>query len=511
MNEDMFEKLSDLNQIIEPPAAVRARILKSIESEIEAAGSVDTPRSHHSSREPMERRHRAPSPMTALTTFVATLTLVGGLAYLFRFDSGALQQSPSDIRQGEVTITTETPPTNTRSSETTVQDRDTASPLAAMESKWAISLNSIHPSPLGDRGHPSEIAGEVIVALEPSGVIGINATTGTSEWNWKLANGLGVLAASPEQFVLRTQGRSVTSGSTQDGVEMWTVMLESGLEPVGALIGNGVVHLIADHTGEGDTNPPEVFTVDAVTGSKIWRAVLDGIDTVDTSVQFATFLTTDALLIVKCTNGIHALDLESGETKWAIPHGGSEFESQGPSLLEELDGVLYSADPDTGVIAIDADDGHIVWRADLGPGKAVALPSRIVHIGVSQAHGLNPSNGANEWALSANVANTFLMATGASDELAVYHDSRVLTAIDPQGNVVWTANAPQFVQHIAFLQGAVVVTSEESGLILDSQTGAPVARPVSGVVRPPLAVNDLIILHHGDRIAGYTTPDASEG
>ena len=509
MSDQIHRTLRALDRPVEPPTQLQSDIPPSVIAELDRAGQLAWSEKSSERRRPVRRMSGL---RVALVAFTFSVVLLGLLPLIVRSGGGA----PESIARSVATA----PDTASRSSSVpdnvsqrsqpgatvAATDGGVSGAATAWPTRFAVEFAPVHPSPLGDRGVPSVLIGDIYLVSDPLGVTALDPSNGAERWRWEIPNISGILAHSPDLFLVAAQDGTVAAGSVDTGTEVWRLDLGTGCRAVGAAIGSGLVYVTADRPAEGDNESPAVITVDASTGALAWQTALDSLDHPDPSVQYGTRILTNGQVVVKTVSGVHALETVSGVELWANRFGSAEFETQGSALLEESDGVIYASDPDGGLVAVGS-DGVEIWTAELGPGKAALGDRQLVHVGSAAIKSLDRTTGIAEWSVPIPTRNTFFDTLAIADDLIIVVAASDVLALDLEGSVQWTAEA-SFVQYIIFGRGVVVLAGEEGVLVVDACTGTPISGQFPGVVAAPTVTGNELIMHQVDgtvRAFGFPT------
>lgn len=189
---------------------------------------------------------------------------------------------------------------------------------------------------------------------------------------------------------------TVGAFDAQTGQTLWRYTLPDDLGGLPALA-NGVLY-VGDIGGDSPPaatpHQPDTFALDARTGKPLWQAA--------TGIVSSTPVIANGVVYVGGYNpGLYAVNAANGHILWRVDTTPARVYM--PTVAQGV--VYFSAD---GVYAVDAATGHIRWRQALGASPSVAFTDvalahgalylgRTSGDGVSTLYALNPSDGAILW------------------------------------------------------------------------------------------------------------------
>lgn len=180
--------------------------------------------------------------------------------------------------------------------------------------------------------------------LGDAGVARILPHPGVFDWDWQAAK---PVISGNVVFVGAGEG-SLHAIDASSGERKWRFASNGKIRNAVAVDGDRVVFGSADHF---------VYALDRSTGAEQWR-----FDT-RAPVNAAPLIWNERVYIGDRGTGLHALDAASGKELWRLYFWGSWVEST--PVIDE--GVLYIGSSDLRrVSAIIPENGHVLWRSDVG-------------------------------------------------------------------------------------------------------------------------------------------------
>jgi outer membrane protein assembly factor BamB len=226
-------------------------------------------------------------------------------------------------------------------------------------------------------------------------------------------------------------------------------------------VADGAVYVCASGYGDGQT-----YAFRASDGALLWQAIsgclVGSLFTGETTVP----LVDDGIVY----SGSVALQAQDGHIIWATQVGGRSFV---PRAL--ADGVLYANDADS-ILALGADNGEVRWKyAPPGatPGDRLAVASGRLYVGMhgqgNTLHVLNAANGALLWTSAMAAASNPTVANGK-----VYLGSwgNMLYALQASdGAVCWRYTASVSITTATTIADGVAYVNLDGPYAFDATTG----------------------------------------
>ncbi|HKG24409.1 MAG TPA: PQQ-binding-like beta-propeller repeat protein [Thermomicrobiales bacterium] len=339
--------------------------------------------------------------------------------------------------------------------------------------------------------------GDLIVLETGTGVVAIEAASGTERWRLDLGQYPGAAAATANALIFRAD-REFIAIDLENGDTLWRTAIQGSpgdwdVPDDGRLIvsfsdatNNGALTLAAYETGGGTEHWRAAVEYPA--GILALPNLLAGAEGT-VLVHLVPFGDEPSVLV--------AMDASTGEELWRVDDLGASPFGAHVTVVGTDDPVAVvptsDADERLEVIALDAMTGVERWRSTSIRGLLIADSSAVVGPitdpdGTSRLGGLDPATGQLLWSLPISGADDPEALIGASSIMA---DGRVVVALGPSqdakrtravavavdpahGDLVWRASYPEF--EALFVEaagaGAVLLTavkgSEATLLALDT-------------------------------------------
>lgn len=408
--------------------------------------------------------------------------------------------SPPWDHETEVTVTE--PTTTTTTTTPTAEDAGfTVSEL------WTVPGVGIGGTNIGRLPWVLRSSGEMVYVAGGSQetVTGLDSATGEQAWQRTVPGGVvGLLYADSDIVAARGYGL-VEALDPISGETMWNLELDGQLWPVGAFRSEVGLHVLVDRPTEGDVAPPQVITVDPADGSVIWTTELRGVEHPNLDLQpHGSALVGDQLL-VKSTGALHSLRTSDGSTTW-ISQFGAVPETYWPTPPLVAGNVVYVADPDGELAALQIDSGEELWRRPIAEGRvslAGLFDQLLIYTDGEGVHGALATTGETQWSQPGE------RATGSVvDGRLIVLTRGTLAGFDPAtGDRIWSRQANVDIPYgVADLGDTVAAVAEEGIIVARPETGeaAPMigvgagGRTSATVAEMPLLTADLVIVAHSD-------------
>jgi outer membrane protein assembly factor BamB len=231
------------------------------------------------------------------------------------------------------------------------------------------------PLPAPPAAAPIVVGGLVIVALQPMGVVALNASDGSPVWRVEIAAERPI-AADDERVYVPTGGQ-IRALELKTGRPAWNTS-------TGNLTAPPLVHagwLIA-------ATPGAIGAFRAADGAAVWRRESG-------AIEMRPAIDGDLLFLPLLDRRVVALDLPSGSPRWETPLGGE------PGEPLAVGGKVYVTAADKRFYALDADSGDIDWPMRIGAaprGRAAADDAHVYLVAMDNVlRALDRGDGALEW------------------------------------------------------------------------------------------------------------------
>ncbi|SHE41254.1 Beta-barrel assembly machine subunit BamB [Modicisalibacter ilicicola DSM 19980] len=233
------------------------------------------------------------------------------------------------------------------------------------ETRWEVALDAPVSSGL------TAVAGRVYLGTRNGEVLALDQEDGEEIWRSRVSSEvLAAPQANRSLLVVQSVDGAVTALDRESGEERWVYTTN---QPALTLRGTGTPRVIEQVTFAGFANG-RVATLDNRSGQSLWDlrvAVPQGRSEVDRLVDLdgQPLLTRDGRLYVTSYNGrLLALEATSGEILWS-----REMSSYLTPLL--VGDTLFTVDEASHVLALDALSGRLLWESDALEGRWLTAPA----------------------------------------------------------------------------------------------------------------------------------------
>jgi outer membrane protein assembly factor BamB len=283
-------------------------------------------------------------------------------------------------------------------------------------------------APIGSS--PLVVDGVVFVGSDDGVIHALTLDTGAERWQAKLgADATASPLIAGGLLVIGDSAGTVHALDVADGSARWTLATDGPVS--GAAASDGIVAVVGTTTGSA-------YAIDVVSGGVRWKTVIGG--SVSTSVAIA-----DGLVFLGASPSLTALALGDGSVRWTqaispdgrigtpTAAGGLVYAATGLDAADDathgvmaldaatgeerwrfgtptattvytpavVDGRAYIVGEDHSVVALDADDGTVIWTSttdELNEAVAAVADGLVIVAGNGGAiHALDAATGAIEW------------------------------------------------------------------------------------------------------------------
>jgi len=294
-------------------------------------------------------------------------------------------------------VTTETGPTELPAERWLLADGATLSPpvvsngrvYANSEYGLLLSVDELTGAVIwqfqtaGSGGSTPAVAGGLVFVPGRDGTLtAVNEGDGTERWTYQASDGVWSPVVVDGIVIASALDGSVFALDAATGVEVWNV----------GLIAQAWTPAVADgqvYVGDGAT---VLVALDSETGAELWRAEDAG------GIASTPAVVDGIVYVVAADFKLIALDAATGARQWQSEASGGA--DPAPSVAG---GRVYLSDG-SGVVAVDAETGEILWRFEAGlPPSAPVVAGNLVYIsGVYDGTiiALDALTGAELWRLA---------------------------------------------------------------------------------------------------------------
>ncbi len=166
---------------------------------------------------------------------------------------------------------------------------------------------------------------------------------------------------------------------------------------------------------------------------------------------------------------------------------------------------VYTCSIDNVILALDKNDGSIVWQNNLFTDEAVRAllvdGPMLIMISTTNACAFNTSNGNYLWSVKLGDGHVGIMAQLDGEELRVYYGENIfeinpstgqITRTIPKNSILWITNNAEIHQEYAQKSTNLVAFDHTSGFELWTSSG-PVFQAVEGLSPSSLDLDNLIV------------------
>lgn len=193
----------------------------------------------------------------------------------------------------------------------------------------------------------------------------LDATTGEERWAWTGVEGIvdgSPTVADDTVFFPGIGGRSLYAFDVESGEQRWTFTEYSGsVETSPTVVDGTVYHAMYDgDDGEGAV----VYAVDGTTGEREWQFNLSG------GGVHASPAVTEEAVYIGTDDTLWAIDTEDGSELWRFTEPDAEVNT--PTVA---DGTVYAGSWDETLYAVDAERGSLRWSFTEPEDRIMAAPT----------------------------------------------------------------------------------------------------------------------------------------
>ncbi|MFL5761971.1 MAG: PQQ-binding-like beta-propeller repeat protein [Thermomicrobiales bacterium] len=332
-----------------------------------------------------------------------------------------------------------------------------------------------------------------------------------------------VIAAGNRLYLSQDRDGRVNSLDATTGNLIWSANVGT-IDDCPPAVGNGLVY-IATANGTGF-----LIALDEQTGTERWRYAAGGCRNSSPAVDGNT------VYITASDETLRAVDAQTGQERWRANLARNDGITELPtpfgirSSPAIANGIVYAGNKFGTLIALDAQDGHELWRFQTS-GDVIYTPAvvdRTVYFTAFQTNGMNPAvdgwvyaldaaTGKERWDVKAGdqsqsapaVADglVFLGSTGEADAT----DSSFTALDSATGDQVWAVSTDGiFTSNLTYANGVVYGTNDLGGVYAVDARSGNIAWRVDVASHPtnsaaghslllaPTIVDDLVIVPADD-------------
>jgi outer membrane protein assembly factor BamB len=287
-------------------------------------------------------------------------------------------------------------------------------------------------------------------------------------------------------------------------------------------VGNGLVYIATAGKNIGGGNDGYLIALDAASGVERWRLQTGG------SVGSSPAVDGDSVYVFSSNKVLRALDAQSGQERWAVDVGPDWIT---PEMLETwypptaspavANGIVYAPDFLGSMIALDAEDGHELWRfkSEGEETHTPAVADGVVFFTATRpsagwVYAVDATSGEEQWRVED--AHLSSIAVTVAEGLVYYAggtSSPITYALDAAtGVTVWRYQSGGFVADLVYAQGRIYASSSDGKVhVIDAQRGAPLwyADTRNWRILEPIISGELLVIPSQDGTV-YTIESGQE-
>lgn len=273
-----------------------------------------------------------------------------------------------------------------------------------------------------------------------------------------------------------------------DGTTLWSAQVPGGVSGAAVFDGGRLI------TG---TDDGQVLAFNAMSGRELWKYKVQG------AVAQAPVFAGDLIFFVDGTNSIYAVSRSDGTWRWQYRRDlPADFAFVGEARPLVASGRAFVGFSDGHVVALQANDGAVLWTKDLAPEHerfqdvdATPVLIRDTLYAASAAsglHALDPARGDVRW--SVPIPGILGMARWGGDLILSTERGQVLRVSGDDGRLRWQTRFEDGAPGAPVRAGKYIAVSLTQGglYFLDPRTGRPVQRftPGQGIDADPAVGED---------------------
>ncbi len=273
---------------------------------------------------------------------------------------------------------------------------------------WSRSAGAASAPARSPEGH-----GPLVVLTREGSVQALSPETGEPLWSAPVEEASGAPVVGADGTVYVASGKHhLMALDGDDGQQRWSREFQGWLVGAPAISAEGTLGMVLKERGD------QVLCLDAETGETRWQRPLQQQSMLGRSVAISPQGT--ILAFENADLSLRALDGHSGRTVWKFPV--SDYLSG--DLATGDDGSVYVSRTSGDVLALDAQDGRLMWKQKLGrsPAATAADGAVFVRSDDNRVSALDARTGQPRW--QQEIKDEKLGAPG----------------VDPEGNVVVTGS-----------------------------------------------------------------------
>ncbi len=298
---------------------------------------------------------------------------------------------------------------------------------AVIHPAWSRSAGAVSAPARSPEGH-----GPVVVLTGDGSVQALSPETGEPLWSAPVeeADGAPVVGADGTVYVASGKHHLVALDG-DDGQPRWSREFQGWLVGAPAVSAEGTLGMVLKEHGD------QVLCLDAATGETRWQRPLQQQSMLGRSVAISPQGT--ILAFENADLSLRALDGQSGRTVWKFPV--SDYLSG--DLAVGDDGSVYVSRTSGDVLALDSQDGRLMWKQKLGrsPAASAAAGAVFVRSGDNRVSALDAGTGQPRWQQEIKDEKLGAPGVDAEGNVVLTDWSGTARALDAEsGQTRWRAN-----------------------------------------------------------------------
>jgi outer membrane protein assembly factor BamB len=327
----------------------------------------------------------------------------------------------------------------------------------AMKERWAYVTNEDDPSPIVAS---AAIKGDAVYVADADGTLhAVDLKTGKGRWKYEAEIGfettplvVGSAKLGFDVVLLGDMGGVFHAVDARSGAKLWTIETLNTIHSSANAFGE---HVVFGNDGA------EIYCVNASDGSEVWKK------TANDRVNSAPAIGWGAALVSGCDGKLRAIDLKTGEEKFAAELGAVSAAS--PAVVG--DRMITGTDQGR-VVCLSSDGAKQLWEYDQVQAGAMVYASPAVSEGVAvvgardrQVHALDAESGKQLWTFRTKGDVDSSPAVAGGRVYVGSKDKRFYVLDLKTGKSLWEFNAGKAIVSSPAIGGGAVIFGDNGGTL----------------------------------------------
>ncbi len=318
---------------------------------------------------------------------------------------------------------------------------------------WSRSAGAASAPARSPEGH-----GPVVVLTRDGSVQALSPETGEPLWSVPVEEAEGAPVVGTDGTVYVASGKHhLVALDGDDGQQRWSREFQGWLVGTPAVSAEGTLGMVLKDPSD------QVLCLDAATGETRWQRPLQQQSMLARSVAISPQGT--ILAFENADLSLRALDGHSGRTVWKFPV--SDYLSGELSLGD--DGSVYVSRAFGDVLALDSQDGRLMWKQKLGKSPAATAADGAVFVRTddNRVSALDARTGQPRWQQEIKDEKLGAPRVDPEGNVVVTGGTGTARALDAEsGQTRWTANLGGGLSAAVAGQDDEVFFSDASGRVV---------------------------------------------